>query len=78
MMNERINESYFEENGYEKDPYFSRVENVRFGIYDSNNELICKVTNMYEATATRKELRDIDLEETGKKNKYYIRKLWGT
>ena len=75
MLSKGINESYFEDNGYEKDPYTSRVENVRFGIYDANNELICKVTNMYEATATRKELRDIDLEETGKKNKYYIRKL---
>ena len=78
MLTERIEENYTEDNGYEKDPYLSRVENVRFGIYDANKKLICKVTNMYEANKTRKEFRDIDLAETGKKNKYYIRRLWGT
>lgn len=64
-----------ESTGYNIDPYESRVNDVRFGIYTQSGELVCKVTNKMEANLTRAELRKIDLEETGKKNKYFIRKL---
>lgn len=61
--------------GTVEDPYKSRVEDVKYGVYTEGGELICKVPNKQEALLTRAELRKIDAEESNKKKKYIIKKL---
>lgn len=58
------------------DPYLSRVEDVKYGVYDKNDELICKTVLRREAKETIQEFEEID-KENGEKNTYTIRKLWG-
>lgn len=56
------------------DPYLSRVEEVKYGVYDKNDELICKTVLRREAKETIQEFEEID-KENGEKNTYTIRKL---
>lgn len=65
----------FDTTGTVEDPYKSRVEDVKYGIYTEGGELICKVPSQQEALLTRAELRKIDAEESNKKKKYIIKKL---
>lgn len=56
------------------DPYWSNVNGVKYGIYDENNDLICKTILRREAKETIQEWEEID-KENNEKHKYFIRKL---
>lgn len=51
------------------------INNMKYGVYDKDGELLFKTQTKREAKETIEEFNEIDLEETGKEKKYFIRKL---
>lgn len=51
------------------------INNMKYGVYDKDGELLFKTQTKREAKETIEEFIEIDLEETGKEKKYFIRKL---